>query len=204
MRMRFALHIFALYLHGCIGWFNNLGSSEEENYSEEEDYSKEEGSGPEEGTERDDCLLARIRSLEELEAELERAEEKRALALEKERIAAQEQSCKELKLEAMRAESSSDGSSTILVSSTAEEVHMPRDLVPYLKEGVNTHQEVQGYEVAPVMRRVPEVDWGTGMGSHIPTCGRESLLTLGESDRERGSPEVEVLVMEFEDIPEEC
>ncbi|KAJ1166913.1 hypothetical protein NDU88_007309 [Pleurodeles waltl] len=56
----------------------------------EENYSEEEGSGPEEGTERDDWLLARIRSLEELEAELETAEENRALALEKERIAAQE------------------------------------------------------------------------------------------------------------------
>ncbi|KAJ1115047.1 hypothetical protein NDU88_003275 [Pleurodeles waltl] len=119
--------------------------SEEDNYSEEEDYSEEEGSGPEEGTERDDWLLARIRSLEELDAELERAEEKRALVLEKERITAQELSCEELKLEAMRAESSSDGGSKNLVSSTAEEVHMPRDVVPYLKEGVNTRLEVQGY-----------------------------------------------------------
>ncbi|KAJ1209832.1 hypothetical protein NDU88_005204 [Pleurodeles waltl] len=173
--------------------------SEEDNYSEEEDnYSEEEE------TERDEWLLARIRSLEELDAELERAEEERALVLEKERIAAQELSCEELKLEAMRAESSSDGGSKNLVSSTAEAVHMPRDVVPYLKEGVNTRQEVQGYEVAPVMHRVPEVDWGTGMGSHIPTGGRDTLLTLVESDRERGSPQVEVLVMECENIPEEC
>ncbi|KAJ1198471.1 hypothetical protein NDU88_002312 [Pleurodeles waltl] len=168
------------------------------NESEEDDYSEEEE------TERDEWLLARIRSLEELDAELERAEEERALVLEKERIAAQELSCEELKLEAMRAESSSDGGSKNLVSSTAEEVHMPRDVVPYLKEGVNTRQEVQGYEVAPVMHRVPEVDWGTGMGSHIPTGGRDTLLTLVESDRERGSPQVEVLVMECENIPEEC
>ncbi|KAJ1198049.1 hypothetical protein NDU88_001893 [Pleurodeles waltl] len=173
--------------------------SEEDNYSEEEDnYSEEEE------TERDEWLLARIRSLEELDAELERAEAKRLLALEEEKIAAQELSGKELKLEAMRAESSSDGGSKNLVSITAEEVHMPRDVVPYLKEGVNTRQEVQGYEVAPVMHRVPEVDWGTGMGSHIPTGGRDTLLTLGESDRERGSPQVEVLVMECENIPEEC
>ncbi|KAJ1153587.1 hypothetical protein NDU88_006346 [Pleurodeles waltl] len=107
-------------------------------------------------------------------------------------------------LEVMRAESSWNGGSNNFISSAAEEMHMPRDVVPYLKEGVNTHQEVQGYEVAPVMHRVPEVDWGTGMVSHIPTGGKDTLLTLGESDRERGSPQVEVLVMECEDIPEEC
>ncbi|KAJ1141013.1 hypothetical protein NDU88_007350 [Pleurodeles waltl] len=113
----------------------------------------------------------------------------------------------ELKLEELavrKTESSWNGGSNNFISSAAEEVHMPRDVVPYLKEGVNTRQEVQGYEVAPVMHRVPEVDWGTGMGSHIPTGGRDTLLTLGESDREEGSLQVEVLVMECEDIPEEC
>ncbi|KAJ1211008.1 hypothetical protein NDU88_006370 [Pleurodeles waltl] len=113
----------------------------------------------------------------------------------------------ELKLEELevrRAESSWNGGSNNFISSAAEEVHMPRDVVPYLKEGVDTHQEVQGYEVALVMRRVPEVDWGTGMGSHIPTSGRDTLLALGESDRERGSPQVEVLAMDSKDIPEEC
>ncbi|KAJ1082328.1 hypothetical protein NDU88_002496 [Pleurodeles waltl] len=94
------------------------------------------------------------------------------------------------KLAVRRAESSWNGGSNNFISSAAEEVHMPRDVVPYLKEGVNTRQEVQGYEVAPVMHRVPEVEWGTGMGSHIPTGGRDTLPTLFESDRERGSPQV--------------
>ncbi|KAJ1190519.1 hypothetical protein NDU88_007257, partial [Pleurodeles waltl] len=52
--------------------------------------------------------------------------------------------------------SSWNGGSNKFISSAAEEVHMPRDVVPYLKEGINTRQEVQGYEVAPMMRRVPE------------------------------------------------
>ncbi|KAJ1171301.1 hypothetical protein NDU88_003164 [Pleurodeles waltl] len=150
-----------------------------------------------------DRQAERARRFKELRMQREKDLEERRRDLEiKKRIWAYELKMKEL--EVMRAESSWNGGSNNFLSSAAEEVHMPRDVVPYLKEGVNTHQEVQGYEVAPVMHRVPEVDWGTGMGSHIPTGGRDTLLTLGESDRERGSPQVEVLVMECEDIPEEC
>ncbi|KAJ1170623.1 hypothetical protein NDU88_002496 [Pleurodeles waltl] len=137
----------------------------------------------------------RARRFKELE------ERRRDLEIKK-MIYAYELKLKEL--EVMRAESSWNGGSNNCISSDAAEVHMPREVVPYLKEGVNTRQEVQGYEVAPVMHRVSEVDWGTGMGSHIPTGGRDTLLTLVESDRERGSPQVEVLVMECENIPEEC
>ncbi|KAJ1197616.1 hypothetical protein NDU88_001472 [Pleurodeles waltl] len=141
--------------------------------------------------------------MEELDEQLERAEAASLLALEEEKIAAQELSCKELKLEAGRAESSSDGACKNLASSTAEEGHKPRDVVPNLKKGVDTPQVVQGYEIVPVMHRVPEKDCGTGTGSHIPTGGRDTLLTLAESDREKGSPLVDVLDIECRDIPEE-
>ncbi|KAJ1204523.1 hypothetical protein NDU88_008300 [Pleurodeles waltl] len=136
--------------------------------------------------------------------ELQDRQAERVRRLEAEKLRMQREYDKWKELEVMRAESSWNGGSNNCISSDAAEVHMPREVVPYLKEGVNTRQEVQGYEVAPVMHRVPEVDWGTGMGSHIPTGGRDTLLTLSESDRERGSPQVEVLVMECEDIPEEC
>ncbi|KAJ1127901.1 hypothetical protein NDU88_006294 [Pleurodeles waltl] len=174
-------------------------SDEEGDYSnEEDDYSDEERDPV-----RAEWLRARERWVEELDEFLERAEAASLLALEEEKIAAQELSCKELKLEAGRAESSSDGGSKNLASSTAEEGHKPRDVVPNLKKGVDTPQAVQGYEVVPVMHRVPEKDWGTGTGSHIPTGGRDTLLTLAESDREKGSPLVDVLDIECRDIPEE-
>ncbi|KAJ1216280.1 hypothetical protein NDU88_003884 [Pleurodeles waltl] len=150
------------------------------------------GLTPEELQDRRADRARRFKKLEERRRDLEI----------KKMIYAYELKLKEL--EVMRAESSWNGGSNNCISSDAAEVHMPREVVSYLKEGVNTRQEVQGYEVAPVMHRVPEVDWGTGMGSHIPTGGRDTLLTLVESDRERGSPQVEVLVMECENIPEEC
>ncbi|KAJ1137825.1 hypothetical protein NDU88_004221 [Pleurodeles waltl] len=181
-------------------------SDEEEDYShEEEDCSHEEEdySDEERDPVRDEWLIAQARWMEELDEFLERAEGASRLAREEEKIAAQELSCKELKLEAGRAESSSDGGSKNLASSTAEEGHKPRDVVPNLKKGVDTPQAVQGYEVVPVMHRVPEKDWGTGTGSHIPTGGRDTLLTLAESDREKGSPLVDVLDIECRDIPEE-
>ncbi|KAJ1199708.1 hypothetical protein NDU88_003541 [Pleurodeles waltl] len=200
-------------LHGYIVWGEEIWaerevarnqmtkypSDEEEDYShEEEDYSDEERE-----LVGDEGLLALQRCMEELDEQLESAEAASLLALEEEKIAAQELSCKELKLEARRAESSSDGGSKNLASSTAEEGHKPRDLVPNLKKGVDTPQAVQGYEVVPVMHRVPEKHWGTGTGSHIPIGGRDTLLTLAESDREKGSPLVDVLDIECRDIPEE-
>ncbi|KAJ1211017.1 hypothetical protein NDU88_006379 [Pleurodeles waltl] len=146
-------------------------SDEEEDCSdEEEDYSDEEREPV-----RDEWLLEAERSLEELDDFIEKAEAARALALEKERIAAQELSCEELKLEAGRAESSQDGGSKNLASSTAEGGHKPTDVVPNLEKGVGTPQAVQEYEVVPVMHRVPEKDWGTGTGSHIPTGGEGHL-----------------------------
>ncbi|KAJ1124166.1 hypothetical protein NDU88_002627 [Pleurodeles waltl] len=177
-------------------------SDEEGDYSNEEDDDSDEERDPV----RAEWLRARERWVEELDEFLERAEGTSLLALEEEKIAAQELSCKELKLEAGRAESSSDGGSKNLASSTAEEGHKPRDVVPNLKKGVDTPQVVQEYEVVPVMHRVPEKDWGTGnwhTGSHIPTGGRDTLLTLAESDREKGSPLVDVLDIECRDIPEE-
>ncbi|KAJ1171778.1 hypothetical protein NDU88_003636 [Pleurodeles waltl] len=165
---------------------------------EEEDYSDEEREPV-----RDEWLLAQERRVKELDEFIERAEAARALALEKERIAAQELSCEELKLEAGRAESSSDGGSKNHASSTAEEGHKPRDVVPNLRKGVDTPQAVQEYEVVPVMHRVPEKDGGTNAGSHIPTGGRDTLLALEESDREKGYPLVDVLDIECGDIPEE-
>ncbi|KAJ1129661.1 hypothetical protein NDU88_008027 [Pleurodeles waltl] len=174
-------------------------SDEEEDYSDEEEDYSELDSDPE----IDEWLRSQRRQEQQLEEYLAEVEAKRLLALEEEKIAAQELSCKELKLEAGRAESSSDGGSKNLASSTAEEGHKPRDVVPNLKKGVDTPQAVQGYEVVPVMHRVPEKDWGTGTGSHIPTGGRDTLLTLAESDREKGSPLVDVLDIECRDIPEE-
>ncbi|KAJ1181383.1 hypothetical protein NDU88_006590 [Pleurodeles waltl] len=174
-------------------------SDEEGDYSNEEDDDSDEERDPV----RAEWLRARERWVEELDEFLERAEATSLLAREEEKIAAQELSCKELKLEAGRAESSSDGGSKNLASSTAEGGHKPRDVVPNLKKGVDTPQVVQEYEVVPVMHRVPEKDWGTGTGSHIPTGGRDTLLTLAESDREKGSPLVDVLDIECRDIPEE-
>ncbi|KAJ1137970.1 hypothetical protein NDU88_004363 [Pleurodeles waltl] len=82
-------------------------SDEEGDYSnEEDDYSDEERDPV-----RAEWLRARERWVEELDEFLERAEAASLLALEEEKIAAQELSCKELKLEAGRAESSSDGGS---------------------------------------------------------------------------------------------
>ncbi|KAJ1191500.1 hypothetical protein NDU88_000816 [Pleurodeles waltl] len=167
--------------------------------SEEEEDDSDEERDPV----KKEWLMAQARWMEELDEFIERAEAASLLALEEEKIAAQELSCKELKLEAGRAESSSDGGSKNLASSTAEEGHKPRDVVPNLKKRVDTPQAVQGYEVVPVMHRVPEKDWGTGTGSHIPTGGRDTLLTLAESDREKGSPLVDVLDIECRDIPEE-
>ncbi|KAJ1180985.1 hypothetical protein NDU88_006196 [Pleurodeles waltl] len=174
-------------------------SEEEEDYSHEEEDDSDEERDPV----KKEWLMAQARWMEELDEFLEKAEAASLLALEEEKIAAQELSCKELKLEAGRAESSSDGGSKNLASSTAEEGHKPRDVVPNLKKGVDTPQAVQGYEVVPVMHRVPKKNWGTGTGSHIPTGGRDTLLTLAESDREKGSPLVDVLDIECRDIPEE-
>ncbi|KAJ1081323.1 hypothetical protein NDU88_001505 [Pleurodeles waltl] len=149
-------------------------SDEEEDYAhEEEDCSHEEEDYSDEDSdpEIDEWLRSQRRQEQQLEEYLAEVEAKRLLALEEEKIAAQELSCKELKLEAGRAESSSDGGSKNLASSTAEEGHKLRDVLPNLKKGVDTPQAVQGYEVVPVMHRVPEKDWGTGTGSHIPTGG---------------------------------
>ncbi|KAJ1214223.1 hypothetical protein NDU88_001848 [Pleurodeles waltl] len=75
--------------------------------------------------------------LKKLDWELE--ERRRNLEIKK-IIYAYELKLKEL--EVMRAESSWNGGSNNCISSDAAEVHMPREVVPYLKEGVNTRQEV--------------------------------------------------------------
>ncbi|KAJ1144248.1 hypothetical protein NDU88_010549 [Pleurodeles waltl] len=142
-------------------------SDEEEDYAqEEEDFSHEEEDYSEldSDPEIDEWLRGQRRQEQQLEEYLAEVEAKRLLALEEEKVAAQELSCKELKLEAGRAESSSDGGSKNLASSTAEGGHKPRDVVPNLKKGVDTPQAVQGYEVVPVMHRVPEKDWGLAQG----------------------------------------
>ncbi|KAJ1164095.1 hypothetical protein NDU88_004541 [Pleurodeles waltl] len=193
-------------LHAYIVWEEDRWAEREAARNQMTKYPSEEeedDSDEERDPVKKEWLMAQARWMEELDEFIERAEAASLLALEEEKIAAQELSCKELKLEAGRAESSSDGGSKNLASSTAEEGHKPRDVVPNLKKRVDTPQAVQGYEVVPVMHRVPEKDWGTGTGSHIPTGGRDTLLTLAESDREKGSPLVDVLDIECRDIPEE-
>ncbi|KAJ1174220.1 hypothetical protein NDU88_006042 [Pleurodeles waltl] len=193
-------------LHAYIVWEEDRWAEREAARNQMTKYPSEEeedDSDEERDPVKKEWLMAQARWMEELDEFIERAEAASLLALEEEKIAAQELSCKELKLEAGRAESSSDGGSKNLASSTAEEGHKPRDVVPNLKKGVDTPQAVQGYEVVPVMHRVPEKNWGTGTGSHIPTGGRDTLLTLAESDREKGSPLVDVLDIECRDIPEE-
>ncbi|KAJ1136312.1 hypothetical protein NDU88_002729 [Pleurodeles waltl] len=108
--------------------------------SEEEEDDSDEERDPV----KKEWLMAQARWMEELDEFIERAEAASLLALEEEKIATQELSCKELKLEAGRAESSSDGGSKNLASSTAEEGHKPRDVVPNLKKRVDTPQAVQG------------------------------------------------------------
>ncbi|KAJ1093149.1 hypothetical protein NDU88_006257 [Pleurodeles waltl] len=193
-------------LHAYIVWEEDRWAEREAARNQMTKYPSEEeedDSDEERDPVKKEWLMAQARWMEELDEFIERAEAASLLALEEEKIAAQELSCKELKLEAGRAESSSDGGSKNLASSTAEEGHKPRDVVLNLKKRVDTPQAVQGYEVVPVMHRVPEKDWGTGTGSHIPTGGRDTLLTLAESDREKGSPLVDVLDIECRDIPEE-
>ncbi|KAJ1216252.1 hypothetical protein NDU88_003856 [Pleurodeles waltl] len=147
--------------------------------------------------------LARL-AVEERRAEVEKAlvqermaEAERAFA--RERLAL-ERSLKVLDSPALQVESS--GGSNVQCCSK-EVPHIPIDLVPRFQEGGDIRQWLKEYEKALVERRIPEKDWGTGLGSFIPEEGRDALLTLEESDREGYSAVKNALIVKYGFSPEE-
>ncbi|KAJ1140385.1 hypothetical protein NDU88_006738 [Pleurodeles waltl] len=147
--------------------------------------------------------LARL-AVEERRAEVEKAlvqermaEAERAFARERLTL---ERSLKVLDSPALQVESSG-GSNVDCCSKDVP--HIPIDLVPRFQEGGDIRQWLKEYERALVERRIPEKDWGTGLGIFFSEEGRDTLLTLEESDREGYSAVKNALIVKYGLSPEE-
>ena len=80
-------------------------------------------------------------------------------------------------------ESRTGGSISSTESSGEKNVHIPKGLVPSFVVMDDIDNWFKAYEVALSMHKISKEDWGLGYGNTCPPTGRDTLLSLNESNR---------------------